>query len=173
MRIVVGVGVGVGVGGGDGKMSLYGIRVFRCRTTLSLREYIHTILDLVDMDASVQTAMAMYMSRYLRKIDCATIPADCIQGLVATATLIAVKYWDDECTWNADLTNIFDILLQPLNRMEMRFLQTVDYRLGITQTEYDDFLLSVQDDATYVPFKELLQLLLMKGRTHTPAPPPP
>eukprot|EP00928_Gymnodinium_smaydae_P039236 TRINITY_DN26842_c0_g1_i1.p1 TRINITY_DN26842_c0_g1~~TRINITY_DN26842_c0_g1_i1.p1 ORF type:complete len:218 (+),score=43.56 TRINITY_DN26842_c0_g1_i1:141-794(+) len=66
-----------------------------------------------------------------------------IHRILATASMLAVKFFDDIYYSNAYYSKVAGIRLREANNLEAQFLALVDWRLHVTPEEYDGYRLHV------------------------------
>lgn len=64
--------------------------------------------------------------------------------MIIAACLSASKIWDDVSIWNVDICELFPVLgIAALNRLEVLFLESINYNLQISPQEYADYYFSL------------------------------
>jgi len=63
-----------------------------------------------------------------------------ILHLLVMSTLVTHKYWTDVSYANSSIANLTEIKLKEFNAFERRFLQALDYKLGVEYGEIDEFI---------------------------------
>lgn len=60
--------------------------------------------------------------------------------LLIMSTLVTHKYWTDVSYANSSIANLTEIKLKEFNAFERRFLQALDYKIGVEDGEIDTFI---------------------------------
>jgi len=63
-----------------------------------------------------------------------------VLDLLIMSTLVTHKYWTDVSYANASIAALVEIKLKDFNAFERKFLQVLDYKLGVEDTEIDIFI---------------------------------
>ena len=69
--------------------------------------------------------------------------------VLAAACVIAVKYHLDDYCDNEFYSRVAGISLEQMNELEAEFLQITDYRLFVTNSEYDEYLSNIKSFQGY------------------------
>ncbi|KAG5244825.1 hypothetical protein OIU76_002973 [Salix suchowensis] len=98
---------------------------------LSIKQYIERIFKLSGCSTSCFVVAYIYISKFLR-LTGGHLTSLNAHRLLITSIMVAAKFLDDECYDNAYYARIGGISTGEMNRMEMRFLFNLDFRLQVT-----------------------------------------
>ncbi|KAJ6305863.1 hypothetical protein OIU78_021231 [Salix suchowensis] len=98
---------------------------------LSIKQYIERIFKFSGCSTSCFVVAYIYISKFLR-LTGGHLTSLNAHRLLITSIMVAAKFLDDECYDNAYYARIGGISTGEMNRMEMRFLFNLDFRLQVT-----------------------------------------
>lgn len=100
-------------------------------------EYMRIIFVYYKMDVECSIMSLIYVERML-EITSMTIDATNWRRIILAAIIVASKVWQDYAVWTQDFLQVFNnyITVQDLNVLELKFLELIRYRLGISASTY-------------------------------------
>ncbi|KAK2640455.1 hypothetical protein Ddye_028250 [Dipteronia dyeriana] len=114
--------------------------------SMSLREYIERIFKYSTCSPSCLVLAYVYINRYLQRID-ASLTILVAHRLLITSIMVAAKYTDDDCYNNAYFAKVGGVSTAELNRLEMKFLFTLDFKLHVTTEAFRKYCLHLETEA--------------------------
>eukprot|EP00931_Biecheleriopsis_adriatica_P039123 TRINITY_DN22389_c0_g1_i1.p1 TRINITY_DN22389_c0_g1~~TRINITY_DN22389_c0_g1_i1.p1 ORF type:complete len:205 (+),score=37.81 TRINITY_DN22389_c0_g1_i1:103-717(+) len=106
---------------------------------MKIAAYFKRICALFKNSASSSLVAFIYMDRLLN------LDADLISGLsihrfLAVAMVVSTKFTDDICYSNAHYAKVCGLSLQELNRLEMRFLGMLHWKVSVDANQIEAYL---------------------------------
>ncbi|KAJ9180225.1 hypothetical protein P3X46_008497 [Hevea brasiliensis] len=111
--------------------------------SLSIRLYIERIFKYSKCSNSCFVVAYIYMERFLHKMD-AYLTSFNVHRLLITNIMVAAKFLDDECYNNAYYAKIGGVSTAEMNRMEMKFLFNLDFRLQVTVEGFRNYCVKLE-----------------------------
>ncbi|CAN1232743.1 CYCU4-2 [Linum perenne] len=99
--------------------------------SLSIRQYLERVFKYAKCSTSCFVVAYIYLERF-----CGCLTPLNVHRLVITSVMVAAKFLDDECYNNAYYARIGGVSTEEMNRMEMKFLFSLDFRLNVTVESY-------------------------------------
>lgn len=99
--------------------------------TLSVRQYIDRIFKYSGCSPSCFVVAHIYVDRFLQHTD-AHLTSLNVHRLLITSVMVAAKFVDDAFFNNAYYAKVGGVSTAELNRLEMKFLFSLDFRLQVT-----------------------------------------
>ncbi|KAL6339632.1 hypothetical protein AAG906_034717 [Vitis piasezkii] len=99
--------------------------------TLSVRQYIDRIFKYSGCSPSCFVVAHIYVDRFLQHTD-AHLTSLNVHRLLITSVMVAAKFIDDAFFNNAYYAKVGGVSTAELNRLEMKFLFSLDFRLQVT-----------------------------------------
>ncbi|CAK9168041.1 unnamed protein product [Ilex paraguariensis] len=113
---------------------------------LSIRQYIERIFKYTICSPSCFVVAYIYMERVLQQMN-GYLTSLNVHRLLITGFMLAAKFIDDLCHNNAYYAQVGGISTAEINRMEMKFLDSLDFRLHVTVETFDKFCLQLEEEA--------------------------
>jgi len=82
--------------------------------------------------------MLIYVDRYINQVG--KLGAVHIFDIFFVSTVITIKVWEDKWITNLTLAKMFNMPIDELNINERNFLTGIDYDLGVTREQVEEFL---------------------------------
>ncbi|KAJ6920465.1 hypothetical protein NC651_014147 [Populus alba x Populus x berolinensis] len=98
--------------------------------TVSIRNYVDRIFKYSACSPSCFVVAHIYMDRFLQQTDI-HLTALNVHRLLITSVMIAAKFVDDAFFNNAYYAKVGGVSTEELNRLEMKFLFSIDFRLQV------------------------------------------
>ncbi|KAE8687309.1 Cyclin family protein [Hibiscus syriacus] len=86
---------------------------------------------------------SLNIRQFLQRID-AYLTSLNVHRLLITSVLVAAKFMDDQCYNNAYYAKVGGVSREELNRLEMKFLFDLDFRLHVTTEVFNKYWLKIQ-----------------------------
>ncbi|KAH9689197.1 Cyclin-P3-1 [Citrus sinensis] len=109
------------------------VTIFHClqAPSLSIRQYIERIFKYSRCSPSCFVVAYIYLDRFLQQINGCLTRLN-VHRLLITSFLVAAKFVDDECYNNAYYAKIGGISTAEMNKLELNFLFTLEFKLHVT-----------------------------------------
>ncbi|TXG65526.1 hypothetical protein EZV62_006801 [Acer yangbiense] len=107
----------------------------RAPPSMSIGQYIERIFKYSTCSPSCLVLAYVYINRYLQRIG-ASLTSLVVHRLLITSIMVAAKYIDDECYNNAYFAKLGGVSTEELNRLELKFLFTLDFKLHVTTEDF-------------------------------------
>lgn len=114
--------------------------------TLSIRQYIERVFKYSRCSASCFVVAYIYINKFLQQTD-AFLTSLNAHRLLITSIMVAAKFLDDECYDNAYYARIGGVSTAEMNRMEMKFLFNLDFRLHVTAEVFMNCCLKLENES--------------------------
>ncbi|KAG4189174.1 hypothetical protein ERO13_A08G210700v2 [Gossypium hirsutum] len=111
--------------------------------SLNLRQYVERIFKYCKCSNSCFVVALIYIDRFLQRID-AYLTSLSVHRLLITSVMVAAKFMDDQHYNNAYYAKVGGISREEMNRLEMRFLFDLDFRLNVTTEVFNKYWLMIQ-----------------------------
>ncbi|CAN0914274.1 CYCP3-1 [Linum grandiflorum] len=102
---------------------------------LSIKQYLERVFKYAKCSTSCFVVAYVYLERFCQRSCCCLTPLN-IHRLLITSVMVAAKFLDDECYNNEYYARIGGVSREEMNRMEMKFLFSLDFRLNVTVESY-------------------------------------
>ncbi|KAL3349565.1 hypothetical protein AABB24_022600 [Solanum stoloniferum] len=112
---------------------------------LTVQQYIERIFKYSNCSPSCFVVAYIYLERFLSLTDCLLTSLN-VHRLLITSIMLAVKFVDDDCYNNAYYAKVGGITTTELNKLEMKFLAALDFRLHVTVESFDKYCLQLEKD---------------------------
>ncbi|MBA0827176.1 hypothetical protein Goarm_011971 [Gossypium armourianum] len=113
--------------------------------SLNLRQYVERIFKYCKCSNSCFVVAVIYIDRFLQRID-AYVTSLSVHRLLITSVMVAAKFMDDQHYNNAYYAKVGGISREEMNRLEMRFLFDLDFRLNVTTEVFNKYWLMIQQE---------------------------
>ncbi|KAE8688496.1 Cyclin-U3-1 [Hibiscus syriacus] len=113
--------------------------------SLNIRQYVERIFKYCKCSNSCFVVAVIYIDRFLQRID-AYLTSLNVHRLLITSVLVAAKFMDDQCYNNAYYAKVGGVSREELNRLEMKFLFNLDFRLHVKTDVFDKYWLKIQQE---------------------------
>ncbi|KAL3538089.1 hypothetical protein ACH5RR_001455 [Cinchona calisaya] len=114
--------------------------------TLSIRQYIERIFKYANCSPSCFVVAYVYMETFLRRTN-GHLTSLNVHRLLITSFMLAVKFLEDECYNNVYYAKVGGITTAEINRLEMKLLVAVDFRLHVSIQTFDHFCFQLEEEA--------------------------
>ncbi|SOV11753.1 cyclin [Plasmodium sp. gorilla clade G2] len=104
---------------------------------ISLKNYIERIGKYIGCSNECFVLLIIYLDRLIKIHQDISLSLLCIHRLVITAAMISIKFFDDLYYSNAYYAKIGGVTTKELNKLEIYFLNLIDYHLFVSSQEYD------------------------------------
>ncbi|KAJ8903471.1 hypothetical protein NDN08_004578 [Rhodosorus marinus] len=123
--------------GGVGPGSIPEEFSLRTKGSISIAAYVERLYEYLDCSDSVFVTALIYLRRIQRLNGDNRLTHMNVQKLFATATLIALKFHDDEHYANDYMAQIFGMAgLEEINRLEVSMLSLLGFRMSVSTEEF-------------------------------------
>ncbi|KAJ0079996.1 hypothetical protein Patl1_22655 [Pistacia atlantica] len=126
----------------DGVTIFHGSRV----PSLSVRQYMERIFKYSNFTPSCFVIAHIYIDRFLQKLN-AYLTSLNVYRLLITSIMVAAKFFNDECHNNAYFAKVGGVSTAEMNRLEMKFLFTLEFRLYVTTEVFRKYCLNLEKGA--------------------------
>lgn len=106
--------------------------------TLGIRQYIDRVFKYSCCSPSCFVIAHIYLERFLRRMD-VQITSLNVHRLLITGVMVAAKFIDDAFYNNAFYAKVGGVSTVELNRLEMKFLFGLDFRLQVTVETFERY----------------------------------
>ncbi|KAL3516095.1 hypothetical protein ACH5RR_022997 [Cinchona calisaya] len=114
---------------------------------LSIRQYIDRIFKYANCSASCFVVTYIYMERFLHRTN-GYLTSLNVHRLLITSFMLAAKFVEDECYNNAYYAKVGGISTSEINRLEMKLLVAVDFRLHVSIETFDRYCFQLEEEAS-------------------------
>ncbi|GKV27779.1 hypothetical protein SLEP1_g36910 [Rubroshorea leprosula] len=115
--------------------------------TISVQKYIDRIFKYAGCSPSCFVIAYIYVDRFLQKKDIHLTSLN-VHRLLITSVMVAAKFTDDAFFNNAYYARVGGISTAELNRLEMKFLFSLDFRLQVSVKTFEICCTQLQKEAT-------------------------
>ncbi|CAB4315600.1 unnamed protein product [Prunus armeniaca] len=112
---------------------------------LSIRRYIERIFKYSSCSPSCFVVAYIYIERFLQRRGICLTSLN-IHRLLITSIMVAAKFMDDECYSNAYYAKIGGVSLSELNKLEVEFLLSLDFKLHVTIDMFGKYCRQLEDE---------------------------
>ncbi|KAJ6736104.1 CYCLIN [Salix viminalis] len=113
--------------------------------TVSIRDYIDRIFKYAACSPSCFVVAHIYMDRFLQQTDI-RLTALNVHRLLITSVMIAAKFVDDAFFNNAYYAKVGGVSTEELNRLEMKFLFSIDFRLQVNVNTFGNYCYQLEKE---------------------------
>ncbi|KAF3454464.1 hypothetical protein FNV43_RR04911 [Rhamnella rubrinervis] len=103
--------------------------------TMNVRQYIERIYKYARCSKSCYVVAYIYIDRFIQatglRLTCLNV-----HRLLITSLMVATKFMDDECCNNEYYAKVGGVSTAEMNKLEMEFLFSLDFRLNVTVELY-------------------------------------
>ncbi|GMJ09118.1 cyclin p4;1 [Hibiscus trionum] len=118
----------------------HGIRV----PTISIRQYIDRIFKYARCSPSCFLVAYIYLDRFGQQTD-VHLTSHNVHRLLLTSVMVAAKFMDDMYFNNAYYARVGGVSTAELNRLEMKFLLSLDFRLQVSINTFQGYCSQLQN----------------------------
>ncbi|XP_009760204.1 cyclin-P3-1-like isoform X3 [Nicotiana sylvestris] len=112
---------------------------------LTVQQYIERIFKYSNCSPSCFVVAYVYLERFLNLTDCLLTSLN-VHRILITSIVLAVKFVDDDCYNNAYYAKVGGITTAELNKLEMKFLAALDFRLHVSVESFDKYCLQLEKE---------------------------
>lgn len=102
----------------------------------SLRVFLKEATQVVSLDLQHVLSALIYIDRYAMS---RAITRTSIHAILFTSCLIALKYFEEHAVKRSYYAYLLGVKIDSLNEMENSFLEAIDYRLFISENEFNQY----------------------------------
>lgn len=114
---------------------------------LSIRQYIDRIFKYSNCSPSCFVLAHIYMDRFLQQPDVHLTSLN-VHRLLITSVVVAAKFIDDAFFNNAYYAKVGGVNTVEMNRLELKFLFSLDFRLTVNVRSFGSYCLQLEKEAT-------------------------
>ncbi|OVA05486.1 Cyclin PHO80-like [Macleaya cordata] len=115
--------------------------------TLSIGQYIDRIFKYSNCSTSCFVVAHIYMERLLQNVDILLTSLN-VHRIIITSVMVAAKFIDDAFFNNAYYAKVGGVSTAEINRLEMKFLFSLDFRLQVTVGTFERYCLQLEKEAS-------------------------
>ncbi|KAI4837795.1 cyclin [Plasmodium brasilianum] len=104
---------------------------------ISVKNYIERIGKYIGCSNECFVLLIIYLDRIIKIHKDITLSLLCIHRLIITAVMISAKFFDDLYYSNSFYAKVGGVTTKELNKLEVYFLNLLDYKLYVSSEEYD------------------------------------
>ncbi|XP_062143874.1 cyclin-P3-1 [Alnus glutinosa] len=113
--------------------------------TLSIRQYIDRIFKYSGCSPSCFVVAHIYVDRFIQSTEVHLTSLN-VHRLLITSLMLAAKFIDDAFFNNAYYAKVGGVSTAELNRLEMKFLFSIDFRLQVTTETFGRYCLQLEKE---------------------------
>ncbi|GAB4840772.1 hypothetical protein Ancab_021534 [Ancistrocladus abbreviatus] len=113
---------------------------------LSIQQYIDRIYKYAGCSPSCFIVAYIYVDRYLECVD-ALLTSFNVHRLLITSITVAAKFIDDAFFNNAYYARVGGVSTMEMNKLEMKFLFSIDFRLRVSVETFQRYCSQLQNEA--------------------------
>ncbi|KAG9457925.1 hypothetical protein H6P81_002433 [Aristolochia fimbriata] len=113
---------------------------------LSIQQYMDRIFKYTSCSPSCFILAYIYMEKYLQKPDMHLTYLN-VHRLIITSVVVAAKFIDDAFFDNAYYAKVGGVSTAEMNRLELKFLFSLDFRLHVSVETFDKYCLQLEKEA--------------------------
>ncbi|KAK9282085.1 hypothetical protein L1049_004997 [Liquidambar formosana] len=114
--------------------------------TLSIRQYIDRIFKYSGCSPACFVIAHIYLDRFLQRLDLHLTSLN-VHRLLITGVMVAAKFIDDAFFNNAYYAKVGGVSTEELNRLEMKFLFSLDFRLQVSVETFKRYCSELEKEA--------------------------
>ncbi|PON84190.1 Cyclin [Trema orientale] len=122
--------------------------------SLSIRQYIDRIFKYSGCSPSCFVVANIYVDRFLQNTDVQLTSLN-VHRLLITSVMLAAKFIDDAFFNNAYYAKVGGVSTKELNRLEMKFLFTIDFRLQVSVETFRKYCSQLEKEASGLQIERL------------------
>ncbi|XP_050237613.1 cyclin-P3-1 [Mercurialis annua] len=126
----------------DSKTVFHGLRA----PTLSIRQYVERIFKYAGCSPSCFIVAHIYVDRLIQNIDIRLTSLN-VHRLLITSVTVAAKFIDDAFFNNAYYAKVGGVSTEELNKLEMKFLFSIDFRLQVNVNTFGRYCSQLENVA--------------------------
>lgn len=111
--------------------------------TLSIRQYIERIFKYSKCSPSCFVVAYIYMDKFIQATNCYLTSLN-VHRLLIACVLVATKFIEDVSYNNAYFAKVGGVSIAEMNKLEMKLLRSLDYRLHVTLELFDQYCLQLE-----------------------------
>ncbi|XP_059435590.1 cyclin-P3-1 [Corylus avellana] len=112
---------------------------------INIQQYLERIFKYSSCSPSCLVAAYIYLERFIQRTG-AYLTSLNVHRLLITSSMVAAKVLDDDCYNNAYYARVGGVSTAEMNRLEMKFLFGVDFRLHVTAEDFLKYSLQLQKE---------------------------
>jgi len=105
--------------------------------SIRVQDYFVRLVDFFNCSASCHIVSLVYIVRLVRAHPQFPVDSLNIHRLLITATVLAAKFYDDKFLSNGYYAQVGGVSTREINRLEVQFLEMLDYRLVVSPQEFE------------------------------------
>ncbi|XP_043721027.1 cyclin-P3-1-like [Telopea speciosissima] len=113
--------------------------------SLSIRQYVDRIFKYSSCSPSCFVVAYIYIERFMQRTDIHLTSLN-VHRLVITSVMVAAKFIDDAFYNNAYYAKVGGVNIAEMNKLEMKFLFSLDFRLHVTVGTFDWYCLQLEKE---------------------------
>ncbi|KAK9689197.1 hypothetical protein RND81_09G042600 [Saponaria officinalis] len=106
--------------------------------TLSIRQYLSRVFEYSNCSPSCFVVGYIYMEKFIQQSGCYVTTLN-VHRILLACVLVAVKFLEDECFNNAYLAKIGGVSTAEINRLEIKLLLTLNYRIYVSPEAFHHY----------------------------------
>ncbi|KAL2942108.1 Cyclin-P3-1 [Bienertia sinuspersici] len=114
--------------------------------TLNIRQYIERIFKYSKCSPSCFVVAYIYMDKFIQATNCYLTSLNAHRLLIA-CVMVATKFLEDVSYNNAYFAKVGGISIAEMNKLEVKLLCSLDYRLHVTLETFDQYCLQLEKAA--------------------------
>ncbi|KAM7253808.1 hypothetical protein ACFE04_031490 [Oxalis oulophora] len=114
---------------------------------ISIQQYIERIFKYAGCSPSCFIIANVYLDRFLQQVDIRLTSLN-VHRLIITSVMLAAKFIDDAFFNNAYYARVGGVTTTELNRMEMKFLFSLDFRLQVSVETFRSYCFELEKEGT-------------------------
>lgn len=114
---------------------------------VSIQQYIERIFKYAGCSPSCFVVAYIYVDRYLQSTD-AQLSSLNVHRLLITSIMLAAKFVDDAFFNNAYYAKVGGVSSLEMNKLEMKFLFSIDFRLRVNVETFKKYCLQLEKEAS-------------------------
>ncbi|KAK9756746.1 hypothetical protein RND81_01G118200 [Saponaria officinalis] len=118
--------------------------------TLNIREYMSRVFKYSKCSASCLVVAYIYMDLFIQQTSCYVTSLD-VHRIFVTCLLLGVKFLEDECFNNSYFAKIGGVSCAEMNKLELKLLSTLNYRLHVTLETFDQYCVHLEEEGATCP----------------------
>ncbi|KAI3864000.1 hypothetical protein MKW98_031592 [Papaver atlanticum] len=115
--------------------------------SMSIQQYINRIFKYASCSPSCFVIACIYIDRFLQRAD-VHLTSLSVHRLLITSVRIAAKFIDDSFYNNAYYAKVGGVSTAEMNKMEINFLFSLDFRLQVTERTFEHYCLQLAKEGT-------------------------
>ncbi|KAH0978410.1 hypothetical protein GBA52_028129 [Prunus armeniaca] len=124
--------------------------------TLSIRQYVDRIFKYSGCSPSCFVVAQIYVDRFIQCTE-VRLTSFNVHRLLITSVMLAAKFIDDAFFNNAYYAKVGGVSTSELNRLEMKFLFTIDFRLQVSIETFKRYCSQLEKEAAGLQIERSIQ----------------